>query len=322
MMRLGISLQEGYLIILATLIVLQGAGTIYGLWAQGRAATPEAVRRLAVANSRVRMGWWLIIVFTVAWWWGMASLVVLFAIFSFFLLREFIALTPIRHTDHWVLVVAFYLAIPAQYALVYFNLTHVFTLFIPVYLFLVLPVIAAMSHDTERYLERVAKVQWGLMICVFCVSHAPAIVNLDFESHKTSGQLMLLFFLIITFLADLFSVLASSALGGKALALNPNKTVKGITVGCLLAVVAGIALYWLTPFSILQTAIFAIAIVLACAMGDFVINSVKRSLGARSWEGELYIGRGILERFAPLTFSAPVFYHFTLLFYRYIHAVD
>ena len=55
MMRLGISLQEGYLIILATLIVLQGAGTIYGLWAQGRAATPEAVRRLAVANSRVRM---------------------------------------------------------------------------------------------------------------------------------------------------------------------------------------------------------------------------------------------------------------------------
>ena len=70
MMRLGISLQEGYLIILATLIVLQGAGTIYGLWAQGRAATPEAVRRLAVANSRVRMGWWLIIVFTVAWWWA------------------------------------------------------------------------------------------------------------------------------------------------------------------------------------------------------------------------------------------------------------
>ena len=240
----------------------------------------------------------------------------------FFLLREFIALTPIKHTDHWVLVIAFYIAIPVQYALVYFNLSQVFTLFIPIYLFLILPVVAALSHDTDRYLERVAKVQWGLMICVFCVSHAPAIVNLDFESHKTSGQLMLLFFLIITFLADLFSVLASSALGGKALALNPNKTVKGITVGCLLAVVAGIALYWLTPFSILQTAIFAIAIVLACAMGDFVINSVKRSLGARSWEGELYIGRGILERFAPLTFSAPVFYHFTLLFYRYIHAVD
>ena len=319
MMRLGISLQEGYLIILATLIVLQGAGTIYGLWAQGRAATPEAVRRLAVANSRVRMGWWLIIVFTVAWWWGMASLVVLFAIFSFFLLREFIALTPIRHTDHWVLVVAFYLAIPAQYALVYFNLTHVFTLFIPVYLFLVLPVIAAMSHDTERYLERVAKVQWGLMICVFCVSHAPAIATLDFESRKTSGELMLLFFLIIVFLADLFSVLASSALGGKALKMNPNKTVKGLTVGSCLAVIAGIGLYWLTPFSILQTALYALAIVLSCIMGDMVISSVKRSLGSKSWESEFYIGRGIIERLAPLTFAAPVFDHLTLIFQNFAH---
>ena len=111
----------------------------------------------------------------------MIALCVVFAIFSFFLLREFIALTPIKHTDHWVLVVAFYLAIPAQYALVYFNLTQVFTLFIPIYLFLLLPVLAAMSHDTDRYLERVAKVQWGLMICVFCVSHAPAISTIDCE---------------------------------------------------------------------------------------------------------------------------------------------
>ncbi len=314
MMRLGVTLQEGYLIILAALIFLEGLGTIYGLWAQGRAKDEQQQRRLAVANSRVRMGWWLIVVFTIAWWWGQASLAVIFAIFSFFLLREFIALTPIKHTDHWVLVIAFYLAIPAQYALVYFNLTKVFTLFIPIYLFLILPVIATMSHDTDRYLERVAKVQWGLMICVFCVSHAPAIATLDFGSHKTSGELMLLFFLIITFLADLFSVLMSSFLGGKAIAMNSNKSVKGITAGSALAVIAGIALYWLTPFSILQTALVALAIVLSCMVGDMVITSVKRSLGSRSWEGELYIGRGILERFAPLTFAAPVFYHLTVLF--------
>ncbi len=314
MMRLGISLQEGYLIILAALIFLEGMGTIYGLWAQGRATSPEQSRRLAVANSRVRMGWWLIVVFTIAWWWGQASLVVVFAIFSFFLLREFIALTPIKHTDHWVLVIAFYIAIPVQYALVYFNLTQIFTLFIPIYLFLILPVIAAMSHDTDRYLERVAKVQWGLMICVFCVSHAPAIATLDFGSHKTSGELMLRFFLIITFLADLFSVLMSSLLGGKAVAMNSNKSVKGIAAGSTMAVVAGVALYWLTPFSILQTALYALAIVVSCLLGDMVITSVKRSLGSRSWEGELYIGRGILERFAPLTFAAPVFYHLTVLF--------
>ena len=96
--------------------------------------------------------------------------------------------------------------------------------------------------------------------------------------------------------------------------MNPNKTVKGLTVGSASAVVAGIALYWLTPYSVLQAALYALAIVLSCCMGDLVISSVKRSLGSKSWEGEFYIGRGIIERLAPLTFAAPVFYHLTLIF--------
>ncbi len=319
MTQLGFSLQEGYLIILASLIFLMGGGTIYGLWAQGRAQTPQQKRRLAVVNARVRLGWWLIIIFAVAWWFGLGSLVVIFAILSFFLLREFIALTPIKHTDHWVLVIAFYLVIPAQFALVYFDLGAVFTLFIPVYLFLVLPVVAAMSNDTDRYLERVAKVQWGVMICVFCVSHAPAIETLDLTRYNSSGPLLLLYFLLVIFCADLFSVLASSILGGIPLRLNRNKTVKGISVGSALAMLVGVALFWLTPFNLWQTAIFSLAIVLSGCMGDLVISAVKRSLGSRSYEGELYIGRGILERFAPLTFAAPVCYHLTVLFFTYFH---
>ena len=310
-MRLGIDLQLGYLIILTALIVLMAAATIYGLWAAGRAKSPEQAFRLDIANSRVRMGWWLIIIFTVAWGFGQTTLVVIFAILSFFLLREFIALTPIRPRDHVI--------IPAQYALVYLNQMPYFTLFIPVYVFLLLPVIAAIGNDTDRFLERVAKVQWGLMICVFCVSHAPAIATLDFaglERYNSSGALLLLFYLMVTFCADLFSVLASSALGGKALRMNPHKTVKGISVGCFLAFLVGLSLFWLTPFRIYQVALYSLAIVLSCVMGDIVISAVKRSLGSKSWEGELYIGRGSLELFAPFIFSASVFYHLTILFFR------
>ena len=218
-----------------------------------------------------------------------------------------------------MLVVAFYLALAIQFLLVYLALSAVFTLFIPVYLFLLLPVIAALSHDTDRYLERVAKVQWGMMICVFCVSHAPAIATLDMTRYGSSGPLMLLFFLLVIFSADLFSVIASSALGGKPLRMNPNKTVKGMSLGCFLGLLVGVALYWLTPFRLWQAALYSLAIVLAGAMGDIVINSVKRSLGSRSWEGELYIGRGILERFAPLTFAAPAFYHLTILFFKILN---
>ena len=301
MMRLGLSLNMGYLIILASLIILMAAGTIYGLWAEG------------IVNSRTRMGWWLIVIYAVAWWFGPATLNILFAVFSFFLLREFIALTPIKHTDHWVLVIAFYLAIPIQYILVYLDLPAVYTVFIPVYLFLALPVVAALSHDTDRYLERVAKVQWGVMICVFCVSHAPALANLELERFNSTGLLVLLYFLITVFCTDLFAVISSSALGGRAMKMSPNKTTKGYLVGGALGLAVGTALFWLTPFQLWQASLFSLAIVLSCIVGDIVINSVKVSLGARNYDGELYIGRGILERLAPLTFAAPVFYHLNVL---------
>ena len=313
MMRLGLSLNMGYLIILASLIILMAAGTIYGLWAEGRAKTPDAVQRLAIVNSRTRMGWWLIVIYAVAWWFGPATLNILFAVFSFFLLREFIALTPIKHTDHWVLVIAFYLAIPIQYILVYLDFPAVYTVFIPVYLFLALPVVAALSHDTDRYLERVAKVQWGVMICVFCVSHAPALANLELERFNSTGLLVLLYFLITVFCTDLFAVISSSALGGRAMKMSPNKTKKGYLVGGALGLAVGTALFWLTPFQLWQASVFSLAIVLSCIVGDIVINSVKVSLGARNYDGELYIGRGILERLAPLTFAAPVFYHLNVL---------
>ena len=259
------------------------------------------------------MGWWLIVIYAVAWWFGPATLNILFAVFSFFLLREFIALTPIKHTDHWVLVIAFYLAIPIQYILVYLDLPAVYTVFIPVYLFLALPVVAALSHDTDRYLERVAKVQWGVMICVFCVSHAPALANLELERFNSTGLLVLLYFLITVFCTDLFAVISSSALGGRAMKMSPNKTTKGYLVGGALGLAVGTALFWLTPFQLWQASLFSLAIVLSCIVGDIVINSVKVSLGARNYDGELYIGRGILERLAPLTFAAPVFYHLNVL---------
>ena len=316
MMRLGFSPQDGYLIILSVLILLIGAGTIYGLWAQGRATSPEAALRLRISNSRVRLGWWLIAIFAIAWSAGQGFLVLVFAVFSFFLLREFIALTPIKPSDHWGLVIAFYVAIPVQYALVYFDMIALFTLFIPVYIFLLLPVVATLSQDTDRYLERVAKVQWGIMTCVFCVSHAPAIATLDFVRYSSSGPLMLLWFLVTIFCADLFSVVASSALGGRPLRLNPNKTIKGLAVGAGLTFLVSVAIFLFTPFRLWQAALYSLAMLICCFLGDAVISSVKRSLGAGSWESEYYMGRGILSRFAPIIFAAPVFYHLTVLFFH------
>ena len=191
------------------------------------------------------------------------------------------------------------------------------TLFIPTYLFLALPIIMALSKDSERYLERVAKVQWGIMLCVFCVSHAPAIATLDLTRYNSSGPLMLLFYLLVVFVSDLTASIASSFCGGRPMPYNVNRTVLGTLIGCFGGVLAGAAMFWITPFRAWQAPLMAIAIVISGVMGDLVINAVRRSMGAERLAGEsdIYMTRGTLARLAPLTFSAPVFYHLTITFF-------
>ncbi len=312
-MRLGFTIQEAYIALLLGLLFLASIGTIYGNWALGRSTTTLKHMRLMAVNARMRMAWWLIIVFAMAFTLGESALLIFFALISFFLLREFIAITPTKPTDHSALVVAFYIAIPLQYALVGFKLTPIYTVFIPIYLFLALPVIMALSRDTERFLERVAKVQWGIMLCVFCVSHAPAIATIDLTRFHSSGPLLLLFYLLVVFVCDLVSTLASAFFGGKALSYNHYRTVSGTIIGCLGGIAAGASFFWITPFRWWQAILMAVCVVISCVMGDLVINAVRRSMGGdrMASESDIYMTRGTLAKLAPLTFSAPVFYHLT-----------
>ncbi len=312
-MRLGFTLQEAYLLLLLGLVFLASVGTFYGTWAQRHSPSVAKQMRLMAVNGRMRMSWWLIVVFTIAFAVGEQTLLVFFALISFFLLREFIAITPAKSTDHRALVMAFYVAIPLQYILVGFKLTGVYTIFIPVYLFLALPVIMALSRDTERYLERVAKIQWGLMLCVYCVSHAPAIATIDLTRFHSSGPLLLLFYLLVVFVYDLVSTIASAFFGGKNFAFSSNRTGIGTGMGMLAGIFAGALFFWITPFRWWQAVLMALATVVASVMGDMVMNATRRSMGGDrlAGEGEIYMTRGTLAKLAPLMFSAPVFYHLT-----------
>lgn len=316
-MRYGFTIQEAYIILLVGLTLLATIGTLYGSIAQSRSTTTEKKLRLGAVNARIRMAWWLIVVFTIAFTLGEVALLIFFALISFFLLREFIAITPTKPTDHRALVVAFYVAIPLQYALIGLDQRVLFSLFIPIYLFLALPVIMALSRDTERYLDRVAKVQWGLMLCIFCVSHAPAIATLDLTRYHSSGPLLMLFYLLVIFVSDLTAAIASSFMGGKPLSYNANRTIQGTLVGCLGGIIAGGLMFWITPFRSWQAILMAVATVAAGIMGDMVINAVRRSMGSDQLASEnyMYMTRGTLSRLAPLTFSAPVFYHLTMFFF-------
>ncbi len=312
---MNLSLNETFLAVFSGVALLSILATGVGQWAASRALDTARLARYAVLNSRIRATWSVLAVFTIAFAIGTEALLVVFALASFFALREFVSLTPIKASDHWALVIGFYLVIPTQYLLLGFGRNSVFSVFIPVYVFLLLPVIVAIQQDNERFLQRVAKVQWGLMISVYCISHAPAIALLPIKGYEGRGPLLLLFFMAVLHLTEVMQVGLSAALGGKSLRSSQNKTVRGVFAGAAAGALFGTALWWLTPFLWWQALLMSLVIVGTGYLGTVVLAAVKASLGAKSWDSEVDLTRGVLERLDALTFAAPLFWMVTRYFW-------
>ena len=145
-------LQHTFLLVLGGLVTLMVTATALGTWLESRTVDAAKLAWIHQLNLRIRGSWAIVLVFTLAFALGGESLTVVFALASFFALREFVALTPTSGSDYWALVIAFYVAIPLQYVLVAGGLYEWYEVMIPVYLFLLLPVVMALRQDTERNL--------------------------------------------------------------------------------------------------------------------------------------------------------------------------
>lgn len=111
----------------------------------------------------------------------MSSELFIFVFFWFvstWALREFITLTPTRPGDHRTLFWVILIFTPLQYTLVGFGLYEFYSIVIPVYASLFIAARIAFAGDEQRFLERIAKIQFGLLICVYALSHAPALLTL------------------------------------------------------------------------------------------------------------------------------------------------
>lgn len=272
----------------------------------------DTVRNL---NDRIKAWWVMVAIFAAAFAFGKGVTLVLFALTSFYCLREFISLTPTRPADHPALAFAFYVFLPLQYVLIAVDWLSLYSIAIPVYAFLLLPVLAVAKGDTDAFLMRTSKVQWALMLTVYCISHAPALLIL-----KIPGQqnFLLLFFLVtIVQLSDVLQYVWGKLLGRHPVAprISPNKTWEGLIGGGLSATAIGAGLWWITPFSPLQAAGMAGAIVLAGFLGGLVLSAVKRSLGAKDWGTMIEGHGGALDRMDSVSFAAPLFFHLTNYFF-------
>ena len=253
---------------------------------------------------------------------GRFAPVAMFAFTSFLALREFITLTPTRQGDHRALTWAFFLILPLQYWTLAVHWYGLFVVLIPVYAFLFIPIRAALAGETEHFLERTSKIQWGLMVCVYFTSYAPALLWFlripGFSDVNPANNAKLLFFLVfVTQISDVMQYVWGKLCGKRPIVpkISPNKTVEGFIGGGLTATLLGACLWWSTPFSFLQAAGLSAAIVVMGFCGGLVMSAIKRDRGVKDY-GESIPGHGgVMDRIDSLCFAAPVFFHLVRYFF-------
>jgi len=265
-------------------------------------------------HGLIKTSWGMVVVFWLSWASGDGVATTLFGLVAFFALREFITLSPTHRGDHRSLILAFFIVLPIQFWLVLTRHFDLFTVFIPVYVFLAIPVVSALADDPHRFLERNAKLQWGIMVCVYGMSHVPALLLLRFPGYEQKNAFLVFFVVLVVQTCMIVQHVVSRRIQRAPRAPNISQSFNwtswgwGVAVGSLLGgLLAGI-----TPFKPGQAFAMALVACIAGSMGHLVMKALKRDRGITNWgaQGRSVTGaNGLLDRVDSLCFAAPVFFH-------------
>jgi phosphatidate cytidylyltransferase len=262
-------------------------------------------------NARIRAWWKMAAIFAVAVVSGRIGSLILFGIISFLAMREYMTLVPTRRGDHRTLFWSFFVIMPLQYYLVGIQWYVLFAIMIPVLACIYIPPSIAIAGDTEHFLERASKIQFGIMVCVYSLSHAPALLLLKIPGFEGHDARLLLYLVIVDQMSDVLQYVWGKLIGKHRIAwrVSPDKTWEGLGGGVVSATALGTALWWATPFTPLQSAGMSLMICILGFNGSLVMSAIKRDIGIKDF-GVVVEGRGgILDRIDSLCFAAPIFFH-------------
>ncbi|MEL7182201.1 MAG: phosphatidate cytidylyltransferase [Pseudomonadota bacterium] len=296
-------------------LVLILASGIASVLADRAQTDPDVVANL---TDRIRAWWGMIAILGVAFLLGDVGLVVLFAVCSFACLREFLTLVDRKQADHMALALSFLVVLPVQYVAVGLGWYGFYAVFVPVYVFLVAPILSVVRGETEGFLARVSQVQWALMICVFCISHVPALLILEIPGFDGRSLLLVAFLLLVVQASDVLQYTWGKMFGRRKLAprVSPSKTWEGLVGGVLSAAVLGALLHGLTPFGPFWAFVMALVAATMGAFGGLVLSAAKRDRGVKDWGHGIAGHGGFLDRLDGVAFAAPIFFHLTRFFWQ------
>jgi phosphatidate cytidylyltransferase len=287
-------------------------------WLLSRRVTDPSKRAMVEnINSRIRAWWMMAGIFMIALTAGRVVSILLFSMISLLAFREFVTLTSTKQADHRALVWSFFVVTPVQYYLIWIQWYGLFSILIPVYVSILLAIRTALAGDTDRFLERTATHQWGLLICVYFVSYVPALLMLRIPGHELAAPKLMFFLVLVVQLSDVLQYIWGKSIGRRHLApsVSPNKTWEGLIGGVACATALGAVVWWATPFSPAMAAAIAFVLTMMGFAGGLIMSAIKRDRGVKDY-GTLLAGHGgVLDRIDSLCFAAPVFFHLTRYLY-------
>lgn len=294
--------------VLSFLLICSGLAVLFN-----KKSGSETSRKMAeIWSTRTRMWWGMAAIFVVALLTKSVGSIIVFSLISFMLLRELITVTPTRNEDHKVLLSAFFMILPIHYLLLISNWYGLFVILIPVYAFFVVPTMIAATGSLDRFFERAAKIQWALMLCVYCVSHAPALLLLRMDGAPFPNAPLLMFLIIVVqakeTVASLVNTLPNMHPTLKTENVQWTMTWEGVLTGTAAACAIGLALSPLTEFSLPQALAMSITISFMCGASNMCLAGLKSDWG-RHGTVLIECHGAMIDRIMPLCFAAPVFFH-------------
>jgi phosphatidate cytidylyltransferase len=149
------------------------------------------------------------------------------------------------------------------------------------------------------------------MICVFCISHVPALLTLPIPGFEGRNLLLIAFLVIVVQGSDVLQYVWGKLLGRRKVApeLSPSQTWEGLIGGVASATLLGAGLYWATPFNPWQAGALALLICIMGFLGGLVMSAIKRDRGVKDWGTMIEGHGGMLDRLDSVIFAAPIFFH-------------
>lgn len=268
-------------------------------------------------KDRIKSWWYIVGFFIIGIMLNTTVAVFFFGFLSYLVLKEYFTLIPTRRTDRRVIFYA-YIAIIFQYYFAGIEWYGMFIIWIPVLIFLLLPFRQILIGDTKGFLENTARVQWGLMMFVFGLSHLAYLITLDpIGTNTIGGKELVLYLVLLTELNDVLQYVWGKSIGKRKIVpkVSPNKTVEGFLGAFVSICILAVLFSFLTPFTWYAALAAGMIISTAGFVGDVVISMIKRDIGVKDSGAMLPGHGGILDRVDSLIYTAPLFFHYVYYLY-------